>query len=114
MTHSRAITVAAGQAALTGAATLLAWRLAGAPAAAAAALGGSIALVNGLLLGWRLRPSRPLPQPFALAAERLVLTLAAFAVALGPLRLSPLPLLAAFAIAQLGHVAGCRTSLQGS
>ncbi len=114
MTQWRTITVAAGQAALTGATTLLAWRLGGASAAAAAALGGGIAVVNGLLLAWRLRPSRPVPQPLPLAVERMILTLAAFAVALGPLRLSPLPLLATFAIAQLGHAAGCRASLQGS
>ena len=70
----RMITVAASQAALTGATTLLAWSLAGGAAAQAAA----------------------------------------FAVALGPLHVSPPPLLAGFAIAQLGHVAGCRACLADS
>jgi len=107
----RMITVAASQAALTGATTLLAWSLADGAAAQAAALGGGIAVTNGLLLAWRLRPSRPVPLPLPLAVERLILTVAAFAVSLGPLHVSPPPLLAGFAIAQLGHVAGCRACL---
>lgn len=105
------ISVAACQAVLTGGMILLIWRLADGATAGAAAFGGGLAMINALLLSWRLRSSRPLPQPIPMAVERMILALAAFAVALGPLRFSPLPLLATFAVAQLGHVAGCRACL---
>lgn len=78
----------------------------------AALYGGGIALVNTLLLGFRVQRASANAQhsanqgTFTLyigAVERFVFTLLAFVLGMGWLKLQAVPLLAAFAIAQLGY-----------
>lgn len=87
-------------------------QLLGGPGAKSALYGGGIALVNSLLLGWRVRRAgaaagKSVTQgAFTLywgAIERFVFTMVAFIVGMGLLRLRPEPLLAAFAVAQLAY-----------
>jgi len=81
-------------------------------AAQAALFGGCIAFVNTLLLAWRVRNagqraersgSRAAFTLYLGAVERFVFTLLAFIVGMGMLKLPPLPMLVAFAAAQLGY-----------
>ncbi|NIP73907.1 MAG: ATP synthase subunit I [Gammaproteobacteria bacterium] len=77
---------------------------------AAAAYGGGIALLNSFLLARRVRRAGELEGSsvalamYAGAVQRFVITLVGFAVGIALLRLSPLPLIVAFAVAQLGFV----------
>lgn len=89
--------------------------------ALSALFGGSIALVNTLLLAWRVRRAGQTAEKdetrgaFTLylgAIERFVFTLIGFVAGMGTLRLSPLPMLVAFAIAQLGYWIGARSNLR--
>lgn len=105
------ISVLVAQAALTLSATLLSWWLGGMPAAMAAAAGGAIAAVNVVLLAGRLGRHSGRLAPMGIAAERLAFHLAAFALAIGTLRLPPMPVIAGFAVAQFGYIAGFRTVL---
>jgi ATP synthase protein I len=91
----------------------------GQPAAQAALFGGCIALVNTLLLAWRVRnaghraeqsSSRGALTLYLGAVERFVFTLLAFIAGMGMLKLPPLPMLVAFAAAQLGYWIAARDS----
>lgn len=81
------------------------------PGAGLAALfGGGIALLNSLLLAWRVRradrvaPERVTAVMFIGAAQRFALTIAGFALGIAVLELEPVPLIIAFAVTQLGFV----------
>jgi ATP synthase protein I len=85
--------------------------------ALAAVFGGAIAVMNTLMLGWRVRRaaqatsqdrSRGTLALYMGAVERFVFTLAAFAFGMGFLHLRPEPLLGAFAAAQLGYWVAAR------
>lgn len=89
--------------------------------ALSALFGGSIALVNSLLLAWRVRRAGRAAEKdetrgaFTLylgAIERFVLTLIGFVVGMGTLKLSPFPMLVSFAVAQLGYWIGARENLR--
>lgn len=101
------------QLALTVAVVAAWWASAGPPQALAALYGGGIALVGTLIAGRRIaRAGRAATQSPQLGeAEiyigvvmRFVATLALMALGMGPLRLDPLAILAAFAAAQLGYL----------
>ncbi len=97
------------QAVLGGLAGAAAWGLTGTHAAVAAGLGAAIAMVDLLHLGRRLTTSAAAARRTPLylgAAERFLFTGLAFAIAITRLHLPALPLLAGFACAQLGHLAG--------
>ena len=91
----------------------------GGNAALAALFGASIALVNGLLLAWRLKrgqrpvhadPQRHLRALYLSVFERWLVVGALFAIGIGALKLLPQPLLAAFIAGQLAlMVAGLRS-----
>lgn len=76
--------------------------------AVAALYGGAIVLLNSLLLARRVRGAGELDGRgaalalYAGAVQRFVVTLAAFGIGMGLLRLPPLPQILAFAVAQLG------------
>lgn len=103
--------VLAAQAALTASAGLAAWMLSGGSAAASAGVGGGIAMASVLVLARRLGTLPRRTSPAGIAAERLALHLGAFLLAIGTLRLSPIPLLATFAIAQFGYLAAFRATI---
>jgi ATP synthase protein I len=82
-------------------------------AAMAAAFGGGIALLSAWLLGVSVRlaaqlartdPGRETTALYIGAVMRFAGVLVLFAVGMGVLQLSPLPLLGGFAVAQVGHV----------
>ncbi len=84
----------------------------GMPPAVAALYGGGIALGNSALLAWRVRRAslaaatsteRGTLHLYLGAVERFVFTLVAFGLGMGALKLSPLPMLIAFAAAQSGY-----------
>ena len=86
-------------------------------AAQSALYGGAIALANSLLLARRVTRAGATAQTdtkkgafifYIGAVQRFIVTLVAFGVGLGLLKLSPLPLLIAFALAQLAYVFGAR------
>ncbi len=105
-----AAAILASQALLGGLTAAAAWSLAGAHAAAAAGLGTAIAMVNLLHMGRRFKAAAARTKPLYFgAAERFLFTALAFAVAITRLHLPFLPLLAGFACAQFGHLAGSRT-----
>ena len=94
----------------------------GRSAAQAALFGGCIALVNTLLLGWRVRNAGQRAEQsgargaltlYLGAVERFVFTLLAFIVGMGMMKLPPLPMLVAFAVAQLGYWIAARDSQAG-
>ena len=85
----------------------------GMPAAGAAAYGGAIALLSAWMLGRgvlraaEVAKSNPGSETTVLyvgAAQRFLVVLVLFGLGMGWLGLLPVPLLVAFAIAQLGHV----------
>ncbi len=85
-----------------------AWR--GQAWALSAVFGGAIVMVNSLLLAWRVKRADRLEGTsialtmYAGAAQRFIITLVGFAIGMGVLKLTPLPQLIAFAVAQLGYV----------
>jgi hypothetical protein len=83
-------------------------------AAKAVAFGGSIALVNALLLNWRMRwgglhhdadASWHFRQAFRSFFERLAVAVTLFAVGFKLLKLVPLAMLTGFVLAQLAWIA---------
>jgi len=102
--------ILAAQAVITVSAALMATLLCGAHAAASAAIGGVVAMSGALALACRVRTMVSRPGLAHLAAERLALHLAMFVLALGVLRLSPVPMLSTFAVAQLGYLAAFRVT----
>lgn len=89
--------------------------------ALSALFGGAIALVNTLLLAWRVRRAGQVAEEnetrgvFTLylgAIERFVFTLIGFVVGMGTLKLSPFPMLVSFAVAQIGYWVGARDNLR--
>ncbi len=102
------------QGSVTAAAGLIGWWFGGLPAATAAVFGGGIALANSMQSAWWFNvtatragsPQATLLAIYAGVAQRLLLTVAGFAFGIGHLRLSPVPMLIAFGVAQLGHLAG--------
>lgn len=103
--------ILAGQAVLGGLAGAAAWAVAGAAAADAAWLGAVVAMANLLHMGLRLKSAAAGARQAPLylgAAERFLFTALAFAMAITRLHLPFLPLLAGFASAQFGHLAGAR------
>ena len=87
-----------------------------------ASFGGCIALANGLLLYWRYKrggrhphadPNRHLRSFFASTIERLFVVAVLFAVGIGVLKLTPLPLLLGFIAGQAALlIAGLRSGNQ--
>ena len=93
------------------AAAWLAW--AGTFEAQSALYGGGMALLNTFLLGRRMIGTAPpsgrsVQRETAVvylgAAQRFALTLGLLIIGMGVLKLAPLPLIAAFAVAQLGFL----------
>ena len=89
----------------------------GMPQAGAALYGGAIALGNSALLAWRVwraslaatdSTERGTLHLYLGAVERFVFTLLAFGLGMGTLKLAPLPMLIAFAVAQSGYWFGAR------
>jgi ATP synthase protein I len=86
----------------------LAWR--GQESALAAAYGGGIVLLNSFLLARRVRRAGELEgssvaaSMYAGAAQRFIIAAAAFGLGMGVLRLEPVPMIAAFAVAQFALV----------
>lgn len=98
------------QALLVGVVVFLYLILGGSPDAHAALFGGGCALLNGWLLGRRLRlaadvartsPGREVTIIYVGALQRFALLVALFVVGMGWLKLNPVPLLVAFAVAQV-------------
>lgn len=94
----------------------------GMPLAQAALFGGGIALGNSALLAWRVwraslaattSTERGTLHLYLGAVERFVFTLAAFGFGMGWLKLAPLPMLIAFAVAQAGYWFGARDQVVG-
>ena len=83
------------------------WR--GQFAALSALYGGAIVLVNSLLLAWRVRGAgamdgnRVVMAMYLGAAQRFAVAAVGFALGIGWLGLAPLPMIAAFALAQFGY-----------
>jgi len=93
--------------------TVAFWVARGSEAGKAAVFGGAVALLSAWLLGrrerrasevTRTRPGSEMAVLYIGAVQRFVLTLVLFAVGMGPLGLSPVPLLAGFALAQLAFL----------
>jgi ATP synthase protein I len=93
--------------------TVTFWVARGSEAGKAAVFGGAVALLSAWLLGRRVRrasevtrtrPGSEMAVLYIGAVQRFVLTLVLFAVGMGPLGLSPVPLLAGFALAQLAFL----------
>lgn len=80
--------------------------------ALSAIFGGAIALVNSLLMvrsyrrGQAKEGNRVLVSMYAGSAQRFVTAAVGFAAGLALLKLAPLPMIAAFALAQIGYVVG--------
>lgn len=78
--------------------------------AVSALFGGAIVLVNSFLLALRVKRADRLEggsvalTMYAGAAQRFVVTLVGFGIGMGLLKLAPLPMLIAFAAAQLGYM----------
>ncbi len=81
-----------------------------APDAIAALYGGGVALLISGWQAWRLRRVRGQPGAHGLiwlyagAVQRYVAVFVLLGIGLGVLRLAPLPLVVAFAVAQLGYL----------
>ncbi|MEN9433070.1 MAG: hypothetical protein RLZZ422_659 [Pseudomonadota bacterium] len=91
--------------------TLVTWFTLGEQAVLATLYGGAVALVNTLLLSFRMNKQNEQPSDphttvillYVSAVGRFLLVLVALSVGLGVLKLSPTPLLGMFIIAQLGY-----------
>lgn len=82
-------------------------------AAFAALYGGTVALISTWLLGRRVQRTPEFPAPgqsggqpalYAGILPRFIVTLALLGIGIGGLKLFPLPLITAFAVAQLGFL----------
>ena len=100
-----------GQTALTLLTAGVAFALQDSAAALAAIYGGGVALISTWLLGWRISRTPEIAQHgdtgsqlalYAGVLPRFIVTLALLATGIGWLKLAPIPLIAAFGIAQLG------------
>jgi hypothetical protein len=78
---------------------------AGAPQALAALYGGTVTAALTAWLAWRVRRAGSLAAIYSGALARYALAAAAIGVGIGPLKLSALPLLCAFAVTQFGFLA---------
>ena len=76
----------------------------GAPQALAALYGGIVTVLLTGWLAWRVRRAGSLAAIYSGALARYALAAAAIGVGIGLLRLSPLPLLGAFAVTQFGFL----------
>jgi ATP synthase protein I len=101
------------------AAAFLAYK--GSASAAAAIYGGAIAMVIAALLGWRLQRAADAAAEAQLqgsmqlywgAMERFLIVGVGFAVGIAVIKLPPLPMIVAFAVAQLGFLLRIPTRLQ--
>ena len=90
-----------------------AFALLGGAAALAALYGGGVALISTWLLGRRISRTPETAQQgdagsqlalYAGMLPRFIVTLALLAIGIGGLKLAPIPLIIAFALAQLGFV----------
>lgn len=100
------------QVALVIAGVVIALSTKGVSASLAALYGGGIALLNSMLLAWRVKragevaKTNPKQSVYILyfgAVERFVVALVGLAVGLGAFKLDPIPALATFAIAQIAY-----------
>lgn len=107
MTHHR---VAGYQAGLTAISSALAYMLVNGAGAKAVLFGGAIALVNTLMLSWRIRksmqqpdlsPHQELGRLYRSSMERFFVVALLLAAGLGWLKLMPAPLLVGFILGQL-------------
>jgi len=107
--HSGLRNVVLAQLFLTAAAIIAAFLWRGQFAALSALYGGAIVVANSALLAWRVRRTAHLEgnsvalSMYMGAAQRFVFAAVAFALGIGWLKLDPLPMIAAFAIAQFGY-----------
>jgi ATP synthase protein I len=100
--------VAGAQALLTALATTAFGLRDGPHAALAAAYGGAVAMLISAWLGWCLRRAAGWAALYSGAALRYAAAIALLALGLGALQLAPLPLVAAFGVAQFGFLADLR------
>ncbi|MCI0401783.1 MAG: ATP synthase subunit I [Gammaproteobacteria bacterium] len=91
----------------------LLWMASGIFEAQSALYGGGIALLSSWMLGRRVysaadvaeeRPGKGVAMLYFGAIQRFVIVLGLFALGIGLLKLAPLPLIGAFAVAQLGFI----------
>jgi hypothetical protein len=108
------LSILVGQAILGGLTGAAAWGLAGANAAESAGIGAVVAMANLLHMGWRFKRASSERPLYLGAAERFLFTGLAFAIAVSHLHLLFLPLLAGFACAQFGHLAGARPQCESA
>jgi len=112
--HSALRNVVLAQLSLVAAAVIAAFLWRGQFAALSALFGGAIVLVNSLLLSWRVaRTADQEGNSVALAmylgaAQRFLVAALGFALGIGGLGLEPLPMIAAFALAQFGYAVAAR------
>ena len=108
--------------ALLALAAALAFGLFGGPNTPLAVIyGGAIALLITLLLGWRVQRAGEVGASSATggtlllylgALERFIVVLAGLALGMGWLKLSPLPMVVGFAVAQLGFLINVPTRVE--
>lgn len=100
------------QAALVLAGVAIALTMKGHASAVAALYGGGVAIINSMLLVWRVKrageaaktdPKRSVYILYFGAVERFVFALVGLAIGLGALKLDPIPLLLTFGVAQLAY-----------
>lgn len=100
------------QVALVLAGVVIALTMKGASASYAALYGGGVAVLNSMLLAWRVKragevaKTNPKQSVYILyfgAVERFVVALVGLAVGLGAFHLDPIPLLATFGVAQAAY-----------
>ena len=98
-----------------------AFALLGSAAALAARYGGGVALMSTWLLGRRVSRTPEIAQQgdtgsqlvlYAGVLPRFIVTLALLAAGIGWLKLAPIPLIIAFALAQLGFAINLRSARQ--
>lgn len=112
--HSGLRNVVLAQLSLVAAATLAAFLWRGQWGALSALGGGAIVLLNSLLLAWRVRRAGELEGNSVVlamymgAAQRFLIAAVGFALGIGALGLDPLPMIAAFAIAQFGYAVAAK------
>ena len=101
------------QVALSGLTALAFAGYSGWPAAVAALYGGGIAVLSALWMGYRIRQaggankedlSSSAIMIYGGVALKFIFAITAFAAGMGLLKLAPLPLIAGFAVTQLGYL----------
>jgi ATP synthase protein I len=92
----------------------------GSAAAAGTLYGGAVAVIVAVLLAWRVQRAgeiggsdvqRGTVQLYLGAVERFVFVLLAIGLGIAVLKLAPLPMIAGFAVAQLGYLTKLPTRL---